>query len=158
MSEKKYVIDSYYDFDTVADGPRPSSSGSSGIHLRLEHDEVMEMGEYFYKEDPSEMDYDYNFGIKDILDEILADRLAAELEEEWEREHMNQDDDEEDEDFDEDDEFEDEDEDDDFDEDEEDEEPDFYEMAYDQMGEMYHVWDEKLKQDCIDYYLAHKDD
>ena len=38
------------------------------------------------------------------------------------------------------------------------EDPDFEMMAYENMGEMYHCWDEQFKQDCIDYYLAHKED
>lgn len=37
-------------------------------------------------------------------------------------------------------------------------EPDFEMMAYENMGEMYHCWDDQFKQDCIDYYLAHKED
>ena len=46
----QYVIDGYCDFDTVADGARPSSSRNSGIHLQFDHDDVMEMGKYFYEE------------------------------------------------------------------------------------------------------------
>ena len=131
MSKKEYPIDGYYDFGTMADGPRPSACGEFGIYLQYDHDDVMDMGEYFYEEDPYEMDVERNFGIKGELDEILAESMAAELEEEWEKNH----------------------------EDEPDEEhPDFYEMAYERMGEMYHCWDDQFKQDCIDYYLAHKDE
>lgn len=57
MSSEKYVIDGYYDFDITADGARPSSVGSSGLHLQFTHDEVMKMGEYFHEEDPYELDF-----------------------------------------------------------------------------------------------------
>lgn len=50
--EKDYVIDGYYEFGTAADGARPSSCGKNGLHLQYLHDDVMEMGEYFYNEDP----------------------------------------------------------------------------------------------------------
>ena len=131
MSKKEYPIDGYYVFGTMADGPRPSACGESRIHLQYDYDDVMYMGEYFYEEDPYEMDVERNFGIKEELDEILAESMAAELEEEWANNH----------------------------EDEPDEERlDFYEMAYERMGEMYHCWDDQFKQDCIDYYLAHKDE
>jgi hypothetical protein len=95
MSSEKYVIDGYYDFDINADGARPSSAGSSGLHLQFTHDEVMEMGEYFHEEDPYELDYDRNFGIKSKLEEILLESIVSELEEEWEQEHENTEDDEE---------------------------------------------------------------
>lgn len=145
--ERHYIIDGYYDFGVSADGPRPSACGGSGIYLRFEHNEVMEMGEYFNDENPSEVDFDYNFGIKEMLDEALADRMASRyekewneeqdiLEQEWKEEHGE----------DSDEEF------------EREEEPDFYEMAYERMGDMYHTWDEQFKKDCIAYYLAHKDD
>ena len=87
MSSEKYVIDGYYDFDITADGARPSSAGSSGILLQFTHDKVMKMGEYFHKEDPYEIDYDINFGIKAKLEEILLESIVAELEEEWEQEN-----------------------------------------------------------------------
>lgn len=134
-AKEKYVIDAYYSFDLVADGPRPGSAGSEGLHLQFGHDDVMAMGEYFQEEDPCEIDYDRNFGIKDKLDAILLEDTIAELKEEWEEERSTASDDE----------F----------EDECDEEPDFEDMAYDRMSEMYYTWDEQLKQDCIDYFLAH---
>ena len=31
------------------------------------------------------------------------------------------------------------------------------ENTYENMGEMYHCWNDQFKQDCIDYYLAHKE-
>jgi len=145
--EHVYVIDGYYDFGTVADGARPSSCGGNGLHLQYEHDDVMEMGEYFYEEDPYEVDIDRNFGLKEELDSLLAESMIEgyrseweeeqeKLEQEWNEEHSE----------DSDDEF------------EREEEPDFEMMAYECMGEMYHCWDEQFKQDCIDYYLAHKND
>ena len=127
----KYVINKRYSFDLVADGARPSSAGSNGILLKFKHDEVMEMGEYFHTEDPYEVDVDYNFGIKEKLDEILADALATELEEEWEAEYGD---------------------------DPDEEKPDFYDQAYERMGEMYHCWDEEFKTDCVNYYLKHRDE
>lgn len=135
-AKKKYVIDAYYSFDLVADGTRPSCAGSEGLHLQLDHDDVMAMGEYFQEEDPCEMDYDRNFGIKDKLDAILLEETIAELREEWEEERATECEDE-------------------CDEDGDNEEPDFEDMAYDRMSEMYYTWDEQLKQDCIDYFLAH---
>lgn len=166
MSENKYVIDGYYDFGTVTDGARPTASGDTGIHLRFEHDDVMEMGKYFYEEDPKEMDYDYNFGIKEILDNILVDKLVAELEKEWEEEQngSGEDDDDEwldeedDEELEKDDAEKDDEEDEELDDEEDEGVPDFYEMAYEMMEDMYHKWDKQFKKDCIDYYLAHKDD
>ena len=134
MAGKKYVIDAYYDFDITADGPRPGNAGSSGVHLQFDHDDVMAMGEYFYNEDPYEMDFYHNFGIKDKLDDILRESIVAELEEEWENEHENS-------------------------EDGEDEErPDFEDWACDRMCDMYFTWDQNFKDDCIDYYLLHKDE
>ena len=133
MDKKKYVIDRHYDFDLVADGARPHGAGSSGLHLQFEHDEVMEMGEYFHEEDPYELDYDHNFGIKDRIDEILLEDTIEELKEEWEKEKSNY-----------------------SDEEFEDEEPDFEEMAYDRMCDLYYTWDEQFKQDCIEYYLEHR--
>jgi hypothetical protein len=135
-AKKKYVIDAYYSFDLVADGTRPSCAGSEGLHLQLDHDDVMAMGEYFQEEDPCEMDYDRNFGIKDKLDAILLEETIAELREEWEEERATECEDE-------------------CDEDGDNEEPDFEDMAYDRMSEMYYTWDEQLKQDCIDYFQAH---
>ena len=133
MSSEKYVIDGYYDFDITADGARPSCAGSSGLHLQFTHDKVMEMGEYFHEENPYEIDYDINFGIKSRLEEILLESIVAELEEEWELEYENS----EDEDV------------------ETEEKPDFEEWAYERMGDMYFTWDYKFKEDCIEYYLAH---
>lgn len=133
MESKKYVINSHYDFGLVADGPRPHDTGETGILLQFEHDEVMEMGEYFHEEDPYEIDYDYNFGIKDKLDGILIEATIEELREEWEEEKESYSEEE-------------------FD----DEEPDFEEMAYERIGDMYYTWDERFKQDCISYYLTHK--
>ena len=139
MSSEKYVIDGYYNFDITADGARPSSAGSSGLHLQFTHDEVMEMGEYFHEEDPYELDYDRNFGIKSKLEEILLESIVAELEEEWEQEngYSGEEDDE---------------------DDEEEERPDFEEWAYERMGDMYFTWDHQFKEDCIEYYLAHNGD
>lgn len=134
MSSEKYVIDGYYDFDIAVDGPRPGSAGSSGLHLQFTHDEVMEMGEYFHEENPYELEYERNFGIKDKLDEMLRDSIIAELEEEWENEHENSEDG------------------------EEEEKPDFEDWAYERMCDMYHTWDQRFKEDCIDYYLEHSDD
>lgn len=133
MSSEKYVIDDYYDFDITADGARPSSAGSSGLHLQFTHDEVMKMGEYFHEEDPYELDFFQNFGIKDMLDEMLRDSIIAELEEEWEQDHENCDDD------------------------GEEEKPDFEEWAYERMCDMYFTWDQKFKDDCVEYYLAHSE-
>lgn len=150
--ENRYVIDGYYDFGTVADGVRPSACGENGLHLQYEHDEVMEMGEFFYEEDPCEIDIDYNFGIKDELDSILLDSIIEDLRAEWEKEQEEQERSEREwyeknrEDCDEGFEF------------ERDEEPDFEMLAYDSISMMYHCWDEQFKQDCIDYYLAHKED
>ena len=151
MSIENYVIDGYYDFDITADGARPSSAGSSGLHLQFTHDEVMEMGEYFHEEDPYELDYDRNFGIKEKLEEILLDSIVEELEEEWEQENGYCGDEvEEDDEVDEDEE--------DDDDGEEEERPDFEEWAYERMADMYFTWDHQFKEDCIEYYLAHKDD
>ena len=134
MASEKYVIDGYYDFDIAVDGPRPGSAGSSGLHLQFTHDEVMEMGEYFHEENPYELEYERNCGIKDKLDEMLRDSIIAELEEEWENEHENSEDG------------------------EEEEKPDFEDWAYERMCDMYHTWDQRFKEDCIDYYLEHSDD
>ena len=136
MASEKYVIDGYYDFDITVDGARPSSAGSSGLHLQFTHDEVMEMGEYFHEEDPYELDYDRNFGIKEKLEGILLESIIAELEEEWEQENGNSEDV----------------------YDEEEERPDFEEWAYERMCDMYFTWDQRFKEDCIDYYLEHSDD
>ena len=135
-AKEKYVIDAFYSFDLVVDGPRPGSAGSEGLHLQLDHDDVMIMGKYFHEEDPYEMDYDSNFGIKDKLDAILLEETIAELKEEWEKEKSTKSEDE-------------------FDEDCDDEEPDFEDMAYERMCDLYYTWDEQLKQDCIDYFFAH---
>jgi hypothetical protein len=139
-AKKKYVIDAYYSFDLVADGARPSCAGSEGLHLQLGHDDVMAMGEYFQEEDPCEMDYDRNFGIKDKLDAILLEETIAELREEWEEERAAEFDDECDENS---------------EEEIDDDEPDFEDMAYDRMCDMYYTWDEQLKEDCVEYFLAH---
>ena len=126
----KYVIDKDYCFDLIADGARPSSAGSNSIHLQFEHGDVMEMGEYFYQENPYEIDFDYNFGIKDKLDEILLEDMIEEVKEEWEEEYAD---------------------------DPDKGEPDFYDLALYRIADTYHCWDEEFKQDCIDYYLSHKD-
>ena len=47
-----------------------------------------------HEENPYELEYERNFGIKDRLDEMLRDSIIAELEEEWEQEHENSEDDE----------------------------------------------------------------
>lgn len=66
-----------------------------------------------------------------MLDEMLRDSIIAELEEEWEQDHENCDDD------------------------GEEEKPDFEEWAYERMCDMYFTWDQKFKDDCVEYYLAH---
>ncbi len=66
-----YVIDGNYWFSAVADGPRQSSCGGANLHIQLDHNMAMEMGKYFCEENPCEVDYDKNFGIKDCLDSEL---------------------------------------------------------------------------------------
>lgn len=94
----------------------------------------------------SEVDFDQNFGIKEKLDSFLAESMMEALSAKWEEEQeqletewyeVNGEDCDE--------EF------------EREEKPDFEMMAYECMDEMYHCWDTQFKQDCIDYYLAHKD-
>jgi len=147
MEHKEYVIDKYYDFGTVGDGARPTSGPGAGIHCRFDHETVMEMAEYFLKETPTMMDFDHNWGLKEKLDQQLAESTAERLFEEWQEErelHLEE--------YDEDDEEYD----DEYAEDRTVE--DFYDSAWAAIGDYYIEWDEELIKDCIDYYQQHKDD
>lgn len=181
MSEVKYVINGCYCFDVIADGARPSSCDSVSISLKLEHDEAMDIGETFIDSEPGEMDADYNFGIKDKLDESILKSIVRGLKTEWEEERENYLTEKEEEyqtyvdaymcgDYDEElDEEESEDDDEEGLLDEEDyeyecyneyyeEEPDFDSIAYEQMGELFYIWDDNFIRDCVDYYRQHMDE
>lgn len=145
--KQHYVIDDYYDFDMYFDGARPSSCGKSGLHVQLGKEDAMEMGKYFYIEDPCEMDIENDFGFREELDTLVVESMVAEDEREWKEEQAKleaewkekhgEDSDEE---------F------------EGDYAPDFEAKAYERLVDMYYCWDDQLKNDCIDYYLAHKDE
>lgn len=136
----EYVIDKEYCFELVADGPRPSCVGGASIKVQLTHDEVMEMGADFKKEYPNAM-WENDYGLKEKLDEAAAKEMAQELFEEWQSEHENGDEDE-------------------FDEDRDDDDgektvEDFYEQAWENLGDCYFCWDQDLVEKCIDYYNEH---
>lgn len=78
MTKPKYVIRKSYCFDAVADGCRPSSAGSVRMQVKLNHEDAMYMGEYFFREDPYEISDGPDMGIKDVLDERLARQIGWE--------------------------------------------------------------------------------
>lgn len=107
------------------------------MRLQLDHETIVDMAEYFLN---NEDEYEVNNFIKDELDEVNAISIAENLYQQWleEAEDINEAGEE-------------------GDEEEEMEEKsleDFYDLAWQYLGEsvLYYVWSDELKSDCIKYY------
>lgn len=75
MTKAKYAIRKMYDFSGMCDGARPSSASGTAMQVKLTHEEAIELGEFFYDEDPSELDdCGFGAGYKEALDERYARR------------------------------------------------------------------------------------
>ena len=125
-----YIIDKVYQF-------RDNDGVETSLRLQLDHDTIVDMAVYFLN---NEDEYEVNNFIKDELDEVNAISIAENLYQQWleEAEDINEAGEE-------------------CDEEEEMEEKsleDFYDVAWEYLGEsvLYYVWSDELKSDCIKYY------
>lgn len=96
----------------------------TSVRLQLDHDSLMLLGETFQKDEEY---YEVDNFIKDEIDEANARSIAENLYEQWME---------------------------DCDSDETKTIDDFYDEAWDYLGEsvLYYLWSDELKSDCIKYY------
>lgn len=128
-----FAIDKNYKFFAVGGGYETDYD----IHVQLNHDQVMKLGQEFLDDDHNAMDSDWgeSSGFKDQMDKIAADALAQSFHQQY-LEDLDDEESEEDRSL-----------------------EDFYDEAYDYLGCYYYGynWSKEFKQDCISYYQQHRD-